>query len=221
MNIVKSRWLSIKTDYDISEIFSIISKNKYYNNIGFINTIYSDTIIETTFVEKIKLTQYIVDPFGNESEQVIETYNHIELKFIENNLIEIISPPRSIKSLVTYIAEIFKHRLYISSLQINIEDVINRVKIKFNNVILKRAKASGVRVSENGVANIEVKSKFDAIEEIKAVSKHSQYKLDKVAGSIFHQGDKFDFEINNIGLISYSEDYFDFILNVFLKDSQI
>jgi len=225
MSLVKSRWLTIKTDYNTSEIFKCISLNEYTqeSKAGFIDVINIEETIEATFVEEITLTQYILDPYGNETEQQVNSFNHIDFRFIENKYIEIFQPPRSIKNLTQFLSKIFNHNLFIGNFKIDINKALDKAKNYSDSLHLKKVRVSGLKIGEKGLATVEVKSSQDALKDLHVLSKKSNYKLDKVSGTISIDRDKFDFEISNQGQLSYDEDFHDkfidiFIMNDFIKE---
>ena len=218
MSIVKSRWLKIDTEYSESEIFELISAYNYTQDSlsGFINVNYIQNIIEARFVEKISIIQYITDPFGNETEQVINSYNHIDFRFIDNNYIEILSPPRSIKNLTKFLSKIFNHGLFISALKIDLKEALKKSISSLDGIIVQKAKVSGLKIGKKGLASVEVKSISDALDDLHYFSKDSEYMLDKVSGIAILDTEKFEFEIIKQGLLSCDEDFHDKMIHIFV-----
>jgi hypothetical protein len=223
MSILKSRWLKIDTEYNKRKIFEIISTNTYTQEslAGFIDINHFENYIEATFVEQVTITQHIVDPFGNETEQQINSYNHVVFRVIGKDFIEVISPPRSIKSFTQFLTKIFKHELFISALKIDLRTVLNNASSAVDSMMVKKAKVSGLKIGEKGLASVEIKSVSDALEDLYDFSRGSNYILDKVCGVITMDSEKFEFEISKLGYLSCHEDLHHLMVDILVTNKYL
>lgn len=223
MSILKSRWLKIDTEYSKRKIFELISTNTYTKEslAGFIDINHFENSIEATFVEQVTITQNIVDPFGNVTEQHLNIYNHVEFRFIGKDFIEIISPPRSIKSFTHFLTKTFKHQLFISVLKIDLRMVLKKARITAQSVIVKKAKVSGLKVGEKGLASVEIKSVSDALEDLYDFSRGSNYILDKVCGQITIDSEKYEFEVSKLGYLTCDEDLHHLMVDILVANNNL
>ena len=219
MSLVKSKWLSISIDNPIADIVNIMTNYQYKDNIkaGFTDINYINNEIEATFVEKIILTEYIIDPYGNESEQYIDSFNYITFKFIGNKLLEIINPPRSIKNLINFLSKIFDFGFFTSQITLDIKKLTRNIMMQFKICTLKKVKISGLKLGESGLASIEVKSIKNALEDLSILSKESNYTLDSISGFVLFENQKINFEATKQACFSYEEDYRQIFIPILIK----
>ncbi|MFQ2176047.1 hypothetical protein ACK33V_02345 [Aeromonas veronii] len=226
--IQRIKLMRMKTNIHVHELYKYFSTITFTQNssFGFLNQNFDLELnsIRSTYVERDISNQEFIDPFGRAYTQTLISYNSFNFKiepmFDGIFLLSIISPPRTIKNFIRIISEFFECQLSFSSVELSIIDLVDILTSnkKVSLFKISKLKACGIRLNESSTANIEISSKSNAIDDIKDYIKDTEYRIEKLSGSMMFNNQKMIFEINKNGLISISNNFpYRFILQSIKK----
>ncbi|HIF9364991.1 TPA: hypothetical protein ACX6SR_000125 [Photobacterium damselae] len=218
MALQRVRWNKVKLNYSLNEISNILNRNKYneVRGYGFTEIRVDSGILNAVYSELNKRVVEIEDPFGNIVTDEVNDYNYIyfSLQNITMNsyLMSIFTPPKSLKSFVNNLQEVFNFSFYISSVDFNLIDYIETIKNNclVNEFYVYKLKASSIVVNENSKAILELTSKYNALVDINTILLDKKYILERIKARAFMNGEKVCFEISKSGAFLSDEEFFSF-----------
>lgn len=158
------RWLKVKWPLQLVEISKLLLSRQYdeERGRGFVLSSSGKNRISGKYVEKIINPTVIVDPFGNETETQIVTYYVSKFSFnSSSSLMELESPPRSIRKLVTELHSIVGLGMELSDIKVDPLVWIQELEALHSPVLVRHISSSGITVPKSGVARISVSGKND------------------------------------------------------------
>jgi hypothetical protein len=212
---MKTKWFTANFPAGLDELYQSIIDSPFDSDRGWgfaINS-YESNYISSKYIERIEVSELIVDPYGNETE-----FNHVKyvqfnfwfFKAKNNSHILIIdSPPRSVKSFVSNVIKATRSDFNVSYLNIKIDDFINSLAPYFKKIQVHKAKIKDLTFSKNTSGVLELESTSDAIDEIKNIFKNSKFTIDKVRLNVKSDIGYESLEISTNGSINFSEEIFD------------
>ena len=153
------RWLKVKWPLPLIEVSKRLLSNQYEENIGrgFILSSSGKHRVSGKFVEKLIEPTVIVDPFGNETESQITTYYVSKFSFNSSStLMELESPPRSIRKLIVELHSIVGLGMELSDVKVDPLVWLQELEALHSQVFVRHISSSGITVPKNGLAKISV-----------------------------------------------------------------
>lgn len=206
------RWLKVSWPLPLVEISRRLLAQQYDDNAGsgFLLTSSGRNKISGKFVEKRTERTLSTDPFGNDSESFITTYYIVKFSFESSSgLMELESPPRSLRKLVSELHSIVGLGMELSDIKVDPLKWLNKIEKRLNPVIVRNISSSGITVPENGLAKISVSGKKDIRNEFFGLvgEKIKVIEIVKFAGDF--NGCNILAELSRSGSIKYSGHVFD------------
>lgn len=162
------RWLRVKWPIPLSEVSKLLLSHQYSDETGrgFLLTSAGKNEIAGQFVEKISERKLTIDPFGNELESYITTYYVAKFKFdSDSNLLEMDTPPRSIRKLASELHSLLGLGLELSDIKVDPLLWLQELESSLSPVSVIHISAFGITVSISGLAKISVSGKKDIRED--------------------------------------------------------
>lgn len=206
------KWLKVNWPLPLIEISRRLLAQQYDEDTGkgFILSVCGEKKIAGKFVEKLTERSFQTDPFGNESEAFITTYYVSKFSFeSESGLIELESPPRSLRKLINEFHSLVGLGMELSVIKVDPLVWLNKMETKFKPVIVRHISSSGITIPKNGLAKISVSGKKDIRYEFSKLvgEKLRVIEAVKFCGEI--NGCKILAEITRSGCIKYSGHVFE------------
>lgn len=198
----KVRWLQSEFPVPFDEVSSVISKNKYNDSIGngFILSKKNQSALKGRFVEKRVDKVVTIDPFGSEIESTEVTYYTCRFELSsKNNLITIFEPPRTLRSFMSKMHELFGLGVVIAELKVKPLHWLDEIKSDFDKVTVKHISAFGMRVPPNGLAKLSVSGKADIRQEFNSLVGSNFHSIDCVKFECRFQDVFYSVELNKTG----------------------
>lgn len=208
----KSKWLIFQTSHLTNEIIEKLLEfhfdSKRRKGFELINQ--EQEIIHCNYIEENRVKETIADPFGHTSE--VETVRYLLTQFRlhkkENSsvqlFLEVLSPPRSIRSLIDALVEALG-KITISEIKLSVIDIYKIIKLDSPRAKIIKLKASGIALPNQSELKIEINSIGDAFNDYQEFFPNTKGKIDKIRiESPFLKARGF-FEINSNGLCAFDE----------------
>ena len=206
------RWLKVKWPLPLIEISKRLLSNQYDENVGRGFILYSSGKhrVAGKFVEKLTEPTLIVDPFGNETESHIITYYVSKFSFDSSSvLMELESPPRSIRKLISELHSIVGLGMELSDVKVDPLVWLQKLEALHSPVLVRHISSSGITVPKNGLAKISVSGKKDIRDEFARLVGGKVRVIDLVKFSgVFNQCNILA-ETSKSGTIKYSGHVYD------------
>ncbi|MES9898560.1 MAG: hypothetical protein ABW148_06005 [Sedimenticola sp.] len=158
------RWLKVKWPLPLIDISKKLLANQYSESLGrgFILTSSEKKRISGKFVEKITERALTIDPFGNKIESYNTTYYVSKFLFDDSSeLLELESPPRSIRKLASELHSIVGLGMELSDIKVDPLRWLHEIESSYSPVLVRHISSSGITVPKNGLARISVSGKKD------------------------------------------------------------
>ena len=206
------RWLKVKWPLQLLEVFRLLLSNQYDQEVGrgFLLSSSGKNKISGKYVEKIIEPTVIVDPFGNESKSQVVTYYVSKFSFSStSSLMELESPPRSIRKLITELHSIVGLGMELSDIKVDPLVWLQELESLHSPVLVRHISSSGITVPKNGIAKISVSGKKDIRGEFERLVGKKSRVIDvaKFSG-VFNQC-SINAELSKSGTIKYSGHIYD------------
>ncbi len=206
------RWLKAKWPLPLTDISKRLLSNQYDEKVGrgFILSSSGRHIVSGKFVEKLTETTLIVDPFGNETESFITNYYISKFSFSNSSaLIELESPPRSIRKLVSELHSIIGLGMELSEVKVDPLVWLQEVEALHSTVLVRHISSSGIAVPKHGLAKISVSGKKDIRDEFARLVGKKTHVIDLVKFSGVFNRCNILAEMSKSGTIKYSGHVYD------------
>lgn len=194
------------------EVSKRLLSNQYNENVGrgFILTSSGKHRVSGKFVEKLTEPTLIVDPFGNEIESHITTYYVSRFSFDSSSaLMELESPPRSIRKLISELHSIVGLGFELSDVKVNPLVWLQELEALHSPVLVRHISSSEIFVPKNGLAKISVSGEKDIRDEFARLVGEKAHVIDLVKFSgVFNQCN-ISAKISKSGTINYSGHVYD------------
>jgi len=177
------RWLKVKWPLPLADLSRKLLSMQYDEELGrgFILSTSGRSQLAGKFVEKITQRIISVDPFGNEIEGYSTTY-YVSKFYSEanSNLLELESPPRSIRKLASELHSIAGLGLELSDIKVDPLIWLSEIEKQYDAVLVNHISSSGITVPKNGLAKISVSGKKDIRKEFSDLVKEKPRVIDSV-----------------------------------------
>jgi len=177
------RWLRVKWPLPLADLSKKLLSVQYDEEVGrgFILTTSGTKKISGKFVEKVTERTIIVDPFGNETETYNTTYYISKFSYEgSSELLELESPPRSIRKLASELHSIVGLGMELSDIKVDPLRWLKEIETTHNPVLVHHISSSGITVPKHGLAKISVAGKKDIRKEFSTLVKDKPRVIDVV-----------------------------------------
>jgi hypothetical protein len=206
------RWLKVRWPLQFVEISKLLLSNQYDEGKGrgFILSSGGRKSISGKYVEKIVEPTVIVDPFGIETKTQVITYYVSKFSFDNSSsLMELESPPRSIRKLIVGLHSVIGLGMELSDIKVDPLYWLKEIEALQSPVTVRHISSSGITVPKNGVAKISVSGNKDIRDEFHKLVGEKPRVIDVVKFSgIFNQC-QISAEISKTGSIKYYGQIYD------------
>lgn len=209
----KYTFFFMKSDINFNSLVKKIVATPFLNdtNKGFNPLEREPDSLEAVFIERIKRTISIIDPYGNEESQEIADYIRIKFRLINYDnyvLLVLENPPRSKKNFFRFLVKNIDSMLTLDSAQFNVPEILEDIKRSFSatTTIVEKANVSRVLLSPSGSGKIEVKSNMDAIDEIRKLLGGKDFFVDRITCTIKNRESKKKLTLVSSGQIEGDEE---------------
>lgn len=206
------RWLKVKWPLPLAELSKKLLSVQYNEELGrgFILSTSGRSRLSGKFVEKNIQRTITIDPFGNEIEAYNTTY-YVSKFYCDaaSNLLELESPPRSIRKLASELHSIAGLGLELSDIKVDPLAWLNEIEKKYDSVLVHHISSSGITVPKNGLAKISVSGKQDIRKEFSGLVKEKPRIIDSVKFKGSHNECHISAELYKSGYIKYSGHIYD------------
>lgn len=201
------RWLKVKWPLPLADLSKKLLSAQYdeERGRGFILSSSGRNRLVGKFVEKVTQRTMTIDPFGNEMESYSTTYYISKFHFETNsNLLELESPPRSIRKLASELHSIAGLGLELSDIKVDPLAWLNEIEKKYDSVLVHHISSSGITVPKNGLAKISVSGKKDIRKEFSDFVKEAPRVIDSIKFKGNLNECHISAELSKSGFIKYS-----------------
>jgi hypothetical protein len=224
MTTLKTKWFKIRLPLNLKETHKALLENHYKTGgkSGFEIIEYTDSLLRAKFIEKIVSQEIVIDPFGNEG--LLESVRYLIFEFsiislYENDyLIKILFPPRSMKSFINIIYDIFGFGFFIQPVSFDLKIFLIAIEKNLNPTQLKviKVNASGLVLTETSSAKLEIKSSKHAYHDLLEKFNCDNFTIDNMRISLRIDGVDGFIEVSKAGSICFSDRY-DFKITQLVK----
>lgn len=209
---MKSKWIYLTVEKDPDEIINSLLKCHFSEDksYGFEVISIDNDEIEASYFEQITILDIFTLPDGRkiENKQIkIINFDFRLIKFQNHRyIIEISSPPRSIKTFIDKLELTLDKETYISNVQININKFITHLEEsrEIKNVDISYLAASNIKIDANNIADIQIKSRKSILESLNKVFDEQSYNFKSIHASFFYFDEKFKMKVSSNGGIESS-----------------
>jgi len=138
-----------------------LNRNSYSNRkqSGFIIDQTRKTAVNARFIEKLVRVRTITDPYGKTTEEKLVDFHVTEMQLKLGPVgLELINPGRSSKPLVASLNSAMQEFVAISALSVNLHEWSRLIaKRCSSDYVVSQIRMTGVRISSEAVANVNVK----------------------------------------------------------------
>lgn len=177
----KVKWLYSELGHSIEELSDIFKSNQYSNahGRGLILSSRNRESLSGRYIEKIVKVSRIVDPFGEETYQELTSYYTCNFQIqAKSSLLCIIDPPRTIRNFVSYLHSLLGLGLVISEVTVDPYEWLMAIDTKLKIPAVTNITATGIRMSEHGLAKVNVAGKKDVRADFFELLNNRRYKID-------------------------------------------
>lgn len=206
------RWLKVKWPLPLFEISKLLISNQYdqEKGRGFVLSSTGKNKISGKYVEKIIEPTIILDPFGNETKSQVVTYYVSKFSFNStSSLMELESPPRSIRKLISELHSIIGLGMELSDIKVDPLVWLQKLEALHSPVLVRHISSSGITVPKNGIAKISVSGKKDIRGEFDRLIGEKSRVIDVVKFSGVFKQCNINAEASKSGTIKYSGHIYD------------
>lgn len=206
------RWVKVKWPIHLVELSKLLLANQYDEAAGRGFVLFSSgkNKISGKYVEKIIEPTIIIDPFGNETELQVTTYYVSKFSFNNSSsLMELESPPRSIRKLIAELHSIVGLGLEFSDIKVDPLVWLQELESLHSTVLVRHISSSGISVPKSGLAKISVSGKKDIRSEFNRLVGKRPCVIDIVKFNGVFQQCNISAETSKTGTIKYSGQIYD------------
>lgn len=221
--LIKLKFFRFQKSFDINILIDAINKCQYSetNPIGFDINTYDNNSIMARFIEKIKVKEVIINPYGDIEEIELIKYNSFEFEILilkEINYLKVYDFPRSMKKFIEYFSKALSQNLSLNIIKLNINEFYHFINksTDINRFNVTQINVSAIPLSEKSNAKMEIISIDDAYEEFKNNTNYVNYSIEKIKFKIRYQNQSVTANISSSGSIEISDILENFIENYIL-----
>lgn len=197
--MMRARWLESEFPVSFSEVCDVFFANQYNDSVGagFVLNRRTASHVKGKYIEKSVKSVTFIDPFGVEVESVETSYYTCQFElYADRNLILIHNPPRTLKSFIAKMHELFGLGVVLAELKVEVSAWFNEIKKELDKVEVKHISAYGISVKPHGLAKLSVSGKVDIQEEFNTMVKNHQHKIDVIKFDFIYDNSEFQLELN-------------------------
>ena len=202
-----SRWLSIEVPISLKEIGDLMKNEPYREGggEGFILKKANRKEIKGQFIQKKIIKQVTVDPFGKETEFELVDYSMVKFSLSDQaeNILEIESPPRTLRPFIDKIAKISGFGLVVSPITVEPMKWLKEIEKNIGKTKVTRLECSGVNVLNKGTAKIILNSQQDIRNGIKDLTKGRDYNVNNLTSNFIVSGNSVNLELRGSGIAKF------------------
>ncbi len=206
------RWLKVRWPLSIIEVSKRLLSNQYDEDKGrgFILTSSGNHRVSGKFVEKITKPTIIVDPFGNETESQTIVYYVSKFSFNSSSeLMELESPPRSIRKLISELHSVVGLGMELSDIIVDPLVWLHELEALHSLLLVRHISSSQITVPINGLAKISVSGRKDIRDDFARLIGERSRVIDLVKFSGVFRECNIIAETSKSGTIKYSGHVYD------------
>jgi|GEM_PF-1951584 len=206
------RWLKVKWPLQLVEISKLLLSNQYNEDKGrgFILSSSGKKLISGKYIEKIVEPTVIIDPFGNETKTQLITFYVSKFSFdSSSSLMELESPPRSIRKLIVGLHSVIGLGMELSDIKVDPLDWLKEIEALQSPVLVRHISSSGITLSKNGIAKISVSGNKDIRDEFHKLVGTKTRAIDAVKFSGIFNRCQIGAEVSKTGTIKYYGQIYD------------
>jgi len=207
------RWLKVKWPIPTSEVSKRLLSRRYneVDGRGFLLSKSGKQRTTGKYIEKLVEPSLTIDPFGNETKTLITTYYVAKFSFDKSSdLMELDSPPRSIRKLVSELHSIVGLGMEFTDITLDPLVWVEELEaLRRTRVIVRNISSSGISVPKNGLAKISVSGKRDIRDEFTKLVGKKKRVIDLVKFNGVLQKCSITAELTRSGSIKYSGQEYD------------
>jgi hypothetical protein len=184
------------------------------SNEGFLLDRVRDNSIEGRFIEKLSVTERLLDPFGNES-----VFDRVSYRQLEFNMrptfpqMEFWNAPRSTQAFLSRLTEFGNFSVMVAPLSLNLLKWVDGLQSQVNTEArIQLLQLTDLELQTGVHASVVVKGDRDVRDAVRLVTKNRRYTIDKVE-VMFTQGDNpVSVQLGRIGTAKIDESVTDELL---------
>jgi hypothetical protein len=225
---MKTKWINFVVELDLGELSDCLSKSSFSsdNNFGFDVFSIDENRIEASYMEKVSILDLITLPDGSEieSQQVkLITFDFAILRCNQNKfLLEVSTPPRSLKSFIEKLELCLNSPIFVSSVIIDIAKLINHLKAlnTVNNIKISDLSVSNVRIDNHNFADIQLKSQKNILQALEGKFPNQNFSFKGMKVSFFHNHENVTIKVSSLGSFDIVGNTQELISNFILKKDE-
>lgn len=214
--MLRSKWLRFNCALDFKSLLSAIQRRQFDSSdgLGFELVSRGASNLKARFIERLLTIESVTDPYGVVTELMTTRYNTIsfQLHFCPAGsfkyVLEITSPPRSVRPLVTALDSL-SNGVTVGELDLNLLDVYRKLRIESKSVRIARLKVSKLRLTPDSEAKVDFTSLHDAYTDFTKVFGGIAVEVEKLKFERPFGNKAHCMEANRSGLFSVDEEFDD------------
>lgn len=211
---MKTKWINFVVELELEEISQHLSNHPFSHEIdyGFEVFFIDENRVEASYHEKVSFLEKFTLPDGSifESEQIkIINFDFKVIKNIKNRfLLEVLSPPRSLKSFIDKFEKSVGVPVFVSLVEINIRKLISYLKenSSVNSLNITNLSVPNVKIDNYNFADIELKSQKNILQSLDATFPNQDFSFKAMKVSFFYNYEKVILKVSNRGSFDSSAD---------------
>jgi hypothetical protein len=208
------KWMRVKTELKLNDLYEYFLSKSFNeeNGYGFFDVNSNDSCVEAVYVEKESVSLQYTDPFGEDFEQTVISFNQfnfrIEMMGKDIFLLSVTNPPKSIKKFLDRISSRFDYAVTFSLINLDISKILSFLERNVAVTLFKvgRVKVSGLRFTDDSTGCIELVSKGNAMSDLADNVNEKKFVIDKVKATYVINNKRVNFEVSKSGLLSTDGD---------------
>jgi len=226
---MKTKWINFVVELDLDGLSGCLSKSSFSSekNFGFDVFSIDENKMEASYIEKVTILDRFTLPDGSEieSQQVkLINFDFSILKCKKNKfLLEVSAPPRSLKSFIEKLELCLNVPVFVSTVIININKLINYLKVSstVNNLIISSLSVSSVRINNHNFADIQLKSQKNILQALEDKFPNQDFSFKGMKVSFFHNYENVTVKVSSMGSVDISGNPQELISNFILKQDEL
>ena len=210
------RWLNASWPLSYSNISKTLLANQYSDltGSGFLLSSSGSKKISGKYIEKSIDKSVVTDPFGNETESALITY-YVSRFSIENSssLLELNSPPRSLRKFISELHSLLGLGMELSDIQVDPFVWLEQIERSLSPVTVKHISASGIMVPKGGLGKVSVSGKKDIRKEFSKLIGDKKRNIDSIKFVAVINNCRISTELLKTGTVRVSGHVYDGFIN--------
>lgn len=203
MTTLRCKWIKMEFNASLDDLSNALYRNRFKvgEKVGYDVEFLDHKSLLATYIEKLILNEKIIYPSGEEQFLEYERYSYVKfcLTHISKNIyiLRVQDAPKSLAGFFNSIKSILESSLSIESIKIDASCVIKYIMASpiFSQVKISQAKFSGIKISDESSAKIEVNSISNALEDFSRKFEDESYILDAAKLLLKHEKTQITLEL--------------------------